>query len=276
MNSKIGQVAQTAFLTLQCHALDARSNHPILNDVESTEILEALKEKTGLSDFGSSRIKKSLINHIALRARQYDLFAKCFIEKFPDAAVVNIGCGLDNRFKRIDNGKIHFYDLDFPDIISIKEKIIPPTSRYRQFAQSVFDFEWIKEIDREHVFLLAEGVFMYCEPTDVKNLFHELHKRFSNPEIVFEVFNSKWLTGWRGKMMAFRMKKELKLGEETVFKFGIADSDEIESWDSNYRLVLDWSYLDEEEANFPFKNLFRNMDALRKVLWPVHYVLESN
>jgi O-methyltransferase involved in polyketide biosynthesis len=276
MEIKVGQIAQTAFLTLQCHAKDATSSHPILSDVESIGILNVLKEITGFSGIHSNRIKKSLVNHIALRARQYDWFAKSFIEKYPKAAVVNIGCGMDNRFKRIDNGKILFYDLDFPDIINIKEKIIPPTSRYRQIAQSVFDFEWIKKIDREHVFLLAEGVFMYCEPTDVKNLFHELHERFSNPEIVFEVFNSKWLTGWRGKMMAFRMKKELKLGEETVFKFGIADSDEIESWDSNYRLVQDWSYLDEEEANFPFKNLLRNMDALRKVLWTVHYVLESN
>jgi len=276
MNSKIGQVAQTAFLTLQCHVLDASSDHPILNDIESINILKALSEKTGNQGVQLNRIKKSLVNHIALRARQYDWFAKRFIEKYPEAAVVNIGCGMDNRFKRIDNGKILFYDLDLPDIINIKEKIITPTKRYKQFAQSVFDFNWIKQIDREQVFLLAEGVFMYCEPIDVKNLFHELHKRFSNPEIVLEVFNSKWLTGWRGKMMAFRMKKELKLGEDTVFKFGIADSDEIENWNSDYRLIQDWSYLDEEEANFPFKNLLRNMNALRKVLWTVHYVLESN
>jgi O-methyltransferase involved in polyketide biosynthesis len=276
MDAKVGQIAQTAFLTLQCHALDATSDHPLLNDKDSVETLNALKEISGLPGIYSNRIKKNLVNHIALRARQYDFFAKSFMEKHPEAAVVNIGCGMDNRFKRIDNGKILFYDLDFPDIISIKEKIIPPTSRYRQFGQSVFDFEWIKEIDREHVFLLAEGVFMYCEPPDVKKLFHELQNSFSNPEIVFEVFNSKWINGWRGKMMAFKMKKELKLGEETLFKFGIADSNEIERWNSNYRLIQDWSYLDEEEANFPFKNLLRNMDALRKVLWTVHYKLKSN
>jgi len=276
MNVKVGQIAQTAFLTLQCHALDATSDHPLLKDTDSLSILKALKEITGLPGIHSNRIKKNLVNHIALRARQYDLFAKSFMEKHPDAAVVNIGCGLDNRFKRIDNGKIHFYDLDFPDIINIKEKIIPPTSRYRQFAQSVFEFDWMREIKREHVFLLAEGVFMYCEPTDVKNLFQQLQVMFTHPEIVFEVFNSKWLNGWRGKMMAFKMKKELKLGEETLFKFGITDSNEIESWNSNYQLIQDWSYLDEEEANFPFKNLLRNMDALRKVLWTIHYVLESN
>ena len=276
MNVKVGQIAQTAFLTLQCHALDAYSDRPILNDTESAEIFETLKEKTGLYDFKSNRIKKNLVNHIALRARQYDLFAKNFIEKHPDATIVNIGSGLDNRFKRIDNGKIIFYDLDLPDIINIKEKIIPPTKRYKQFAQSVFDFSWIKEIEREHVFLMAEGVFMYCEPTNVKNLFHELQDKFVNPEIVFEVFSSKWLSGWRGKMMAFRMKKELQLGEGTVFKFGIADSDEIEGWDSSFQLIRDWSYLDEEEANLPFKNLLRNMDAFRKVLWTVHYVLERN
>ena len=276
MNSKIGQVAQTAFLTLQCHALDASSDHPILNDVESINIMKALREKTGFSGLKSTRINKSLINHIALRARQYDYFARSFIEKLPNAAIVNIGCGLDNRFKRIDNGKILYYDLDFPEIIDLKEKIMPPAERYKQIAQSVFEFNWINEIDREHVFLMAEGVFMYCEPSDVKNLFHELQKSFSNPEIVFEVFNSKWLKGWRRKMMTFRIKKELKLGEDTVFKFGIADSDEIEKWNNNYHLIQDWSYLDEEEAIIPLKNIIQNSDFFRKVLWTLHYVMESN
>jgi len=273
MNVKIGQISQTAFLTLQCHALDAISKHSLLNDKDSVEIVNALKEITGLPGIHSNRIKKNLVNHIALRARQYDLFAKSFILKHPEAAIVNIGCGMDNRFKRIDNGKILFYDLDLPDIINIKEKIIAPTKRYKQFAQSVFEFEWIKEIDGEQVFLLAEGVFMYCEPTDIKNLFYKLHKRFLNPEIVFEVFNSKWLKGWRRKMMTVKMKKELKLGEETVFKFGIADSNEVESWDSDYQLIQDWSYLDEEEANIPISKLLRKIDAFRKIQWTVHYKL---
>lgn len=276
MDVEVGQIAQTAFLTLQCHALDASSEHPVLNDIESIRIFKALTEKTGYQDVKSNRINKGLISHIALRARQYDLFAKSFIEKYPDAAVVNIGCGLDNRFKRIDNGKIHFYDIDFPEIIVLKEKIIPPIKRYKQIAQSVFEFDWMNEIDREHVFLLAEGVFMYCELSDVKNLFHQLQVKFTNPEIVFEVFNSKWLSGWRGKTMAFRMKKELKLGEDTVFKSGIADSDEIEKWDNNYRFIQDWSYLDSEDLKMPFKSLLQNSDFFRKVLWTVHYALGSN
>jgi O-methyltransferase involved in polyketide biosynthesis len=241
--------------------------------VESIGILNVLKEITGFSGIHSNRIKKSLVNHIALRARQYDLFAKCFIEKFPDAAIVNIGCGMDNRFKRIDNGKIQLHDLDLPEIIEIKKQIIPPTKRYKQVARSVFEFDWMNEIDREHIFLLAEGVFMYCEPVDVKNLFHQLQEKFSKPEIVFEVFNSKWLQGWRGKIMAVKMKKELKLGEETVFKFGISDSNEIESWNSNYRLIRDWSYLDEKEVSLPFKNLLQRFDSLRKIQWTVHYAL---
>jgi O-methyltransferase involved in polyketide biosynthesis len=270
MNVNISQISQTAFLTLQCHAFDANSRHPLLNDTDSVQTLKALEE---ISGFSSSPIKKNMVNHIALRARKYDWFAKQFINRHPHAAIVNIGCGLDNRFKRIDNRKILFYDLDLPEIMTLKEKIIPPENRYRQIAQSVFEFDWIKKIDREHVFLMAEGVFMYCEPSDVKNLFYVLLKSFSNPEIVFEVFNSKWLHGWRGKMMAVKMKKELKLGEETVFKFGISDSNEIESWNPNYRLIRDWSYLDEEDVDLPFKNLLQRFDSLRKIQWTVHYEL---
>lgn len=276
MDIRVGQIAQTAFLTLQCHALDASSNHSILEDTESVSILKALKEITGHQGVSLNLIKKNLIHHIALRARQYDYFTKCFIKKFPDAAIVNIGCGFDNRFRRIDNGKILYYDLDLPEIIAVKEKIIPPANRYKQIAKSVFEYDWMNEIEKEHVFLMAEGVFMYCEPSDVKNLFHKLQGRFTNPEIVFEVFSSLWLNGWRGKIMAFRMKKELKLGEETVFKFGIADSDEIKNWDKNYRFIQDWSYLDSEDLKMPLKSLLQNIGFFRKVLWTVQYVLGTS
>lgn len=58
MNLKVGQIAQTAFLTLQCHALDAHSNHPVLNDTDSIDILKVLKEETGFSGFNKNRVKK--------------------------------------------------------------------------------------------------------------------------------------------------------------------------------------------------------------------------
>jgi hypothetical protein len=46
-----------------------------------------------------------------------------FIEKHPEATIVNIGCGLDTTFSRIDNGKIQFYELDLPDVIALRKNL---------------------------------------------------------------------------------------------------------------------------------------------------------
>lgn len=281
LNININDISETAFLTLQCHAIDAESSSPILNDSSSVETLNTLKEYFSKSNSSlhkklfQNKVKRNLVTHTVLRAKKYDSYITEFIDKYPNATVVNIGCGLDNRFERIDNGSIHFFDLDLPDIMNIKKQIFQEKANYYQISQSVFEFDWINKIETEHVILVAEGVFMYCTEQDVKKLFLTLQEKLNNPEIIFEVFNSKWLTGWRKKSMEFKLKKELKLGEGTTFKFGIPDSDEIENWNQGFWLIDDWSYIDSEELNSIFMRLFRNSDSLRKVQWTVHYELNK-
>ncbi len=281
LNININDISETAFLTLQCHAIDAASSSPILNDISSIETLNILKNYFSKSDrelhkkLFQNKVKKNLVKHIVLRAKKYDSYITEFIDKYPNATVVNIGCGLDNRFERVDNMNIHLFDLDLPDIMNIKKQIIQEKANYHQISQSVFEFDWIGRIETEHVILVAEGVFMYCTEQDVKKLFLTLQEKLNKPEIIFEVFNSKWLKGWRKKSMDFKLKKELKLGEGTTFKFGILDSDEIENWNQGFRLIDDWSYFDSEELNSVFWRLFRNSDSLRKVQWTVHYELNK-
>jgi O-methyltransferase involved in polyketide biosynthesis len=282
LNINVNDISETAFLTLQCHALDAESTNPILNDRSSIETLNVLKDYFSKSKSAlhkklfDNKVKKNLITHIVLRAKEYDSYIKKFIKKHPNATVVNIGCGLDNRFERINNGSITFFDLDLPDIMNIKGQLFQEKENYYQIPQSVFEFDWIDRIETEYVILVAEGVFMYCTEQDVKKLFLTLQEKLNNPEIVFEVFNSKWLSGWRKKSMDFKFKKELKLGEGTTFKFGISDSDEIEGWNQGFRLIDDWSYFDSDELNSVLMKLFRRNDSLRKVLWTVHYELKKN
>ena len=279
LNVNINDVSQTAFLTLQCHALDAQSKRPYLNDASSVHTLELLKEFFSKSDsilyrrLFENRVKSKLIAHTALRAKKYDSYIRSFLDQYPEATVINIGCGLDNRFERIDNGKVTFYDLDLPDIINIKRQIFPEKERYNQISRSVFDFEWMDLVKNDHVILVAEGVFMYCREEDVKALFLNLKAKMNNPEIVFEVFNSIWLKGWRKKMMEFKLKKELKFGEGATFQFGISDSEAIESWDQGMELIDDWSYLESDELDSFLLKLMRRNNSFRKVQWTVHYHL---
>jgi O-methyltransferase involved in polyketide biosynthesis len=261
----MNDISNTALLTLNCHIQDAMNKASILNDKSSLKTFEYLN--TRLDEEGKKilnrRVKKSLVNHTALRTKKYDYYTQRFLEKHPEGIIVNIGCGLDNRFERIDNGKCTFLDLDLTDIIDIKKSIFPKTERYKQIGQSVFDFSWMDYVKSKHLLLLAEGVFMYCYENEVKSLFHEIHLKFPGAEIVFEVFSSKWLKGWKKWIVDIKIRKQLKFGKDAYFRFGIVDSKEIESWLKHYRLIEDWSYFDAIKPNAA--------DYLKKIQWTVYY-----
>ena len=124
----LGDVAATSLLTLHCHALESQSKNPILYDPKAVEIVdkltpELLKSNNKLyKKIANRKIDKKLIVHVALRAKRYDEYIRGFLKYAPDGIIVNIGCGLDTRFNRIDNGNLTFYDLDFPEVIKVKKR----------------------------------------------------------------------------------------------------------------------------------------------------------
>lgn len=61
---------------------------------------------------------------IVLRTREFDRYARDFLTRHPVAVVVHIGCGLDCRFERVDNGTVAWYDLDLPEVIALRRKLI--------------------------------------------------------------------------------------------------------------------------------------------------------
>ena len=149
MLAGIGDIASTSFVTLYCHALETLSDDPILSDPKSVEIMTELNKTLSRSDNPLDRIlvagtlDRRLVVHIAIRAKKYDDYARNFLQRSPEGVVVNIGCGLDSRFLRIDNGRVVLYDLDLPEIIAIKKTFFNETDRYHLIASSVLDFDWM-------------------------------------------------------------------------------------------------------------------------------------
>ena len=122
-----------------------------------------------------------------LGARQFDEKAKAYIADHPHASVINIGAGLDTTFYRVDNGIIHWYDLDLPRVIDIRRQLLPEPNRLTYISKSLFDSSWCKDIrDTDNgVFIIASGVFMWFEKSQVKQFFSMLADNFPGGEIVF-------------------------------------------------------------------------------------------
>lgn len=277
----LSEVSSTSFLTLYCHAIDAQSRNSILGDTKALEIATALDKTIAGSndnlarDLLHPRIRASLVTHIAMRARRYDEYVKDFLARFPGGVVINLGCGLDPRFTRIDNGTVQYFDLDLPGIMAIRRSVFEETNRYHAIASSVLDFTWMDVVSvypGPYLFL-AEGVFMYLGQDEVRGLVLGLAKRFPGSELVCEVVNSRWLRGPLKRILNYKLQKQLHFGREASYRSGLSHTREMEEWGPGIRFLDDWSYLDSYDKRLGWLRVFRNIGFMRYTQWTVHYRL---
>ena len=134
-----------------------------------------------LRNLAKGKVKEELVVHITLRAKKYDEYAKSFLKENPNGIIVNIGCGMDSRFQRVDNGRMTCFDLDLPEMIEFKKQFYKETDRYHFIAASVFDYAWmdqVAKVEKQPVLFMAEGVFMYLDGEKVKDLILKLQIPF--------------------------------------------------------------------------------------------------
>jgi len=126
-----------------------------------------------------------------IRAKQFDEKAKAYIAEHPRASVINIAAGLDTTFYRVDNGLIHWYDLDLPAVIDIRRQLLPEPDRVTYIAKSLLDPSWCKDITHteDGVFMIAGGVLGWFDKSEVEQFFSMLADNFPDGEIVFDAMS---------------------------------------------------------------------------------------
>jgi len=280
----LSNVAETSLLTLYCRAIESQSADPILRDEQAVvttkklnPILAASSNKLAQS-LANGKVNKQLVVHIALRARRYDEYAKSFLLEHRRGVIVNIGCGMDTRFSRIDNGEVNFFDLDLPEVIQIKRQLMEENQRYHMIASSVFDYGWMEQIvmqPGQSALFLAEGVFMYLDPDKVRSLVLAIQERFPGTELVCEVVNSLYLNKFWQPMVKRKMQRGAGLGKDAVFKFGIPNSRAMEEWGAGIEFLGDWFYFDSDHPKLGWLRWFKSSKLFRQSQWTVHYRLNQ-
>ena len=90
----------------------------------------------------SDAVPDYLLFAAVARAKQFDDKVRAYITVHPRASVVNIGAGLDTAFYRVDNGLIHWYDLDLPLVINFRRQLLLEPERVTFIAKSFLDPSW--------------------------------------------------------------------------------------------------------------------------------------
>ena len=281
-NIQFSDVEETGLLTLYCKAIESQSKNPIMVDEKAIEaankldpVLERSQSKL-LRKLVTRKIDQRAVVHIALRAQKYDVYALDFLKKNPDAVIVNMGCGMDTRFFRIDNGSLRFFDVDLPEMIAFKKKIFNENERYQMISNSVFDYGWMDILEKtkaKKIMFQAEGVFMYLEPKKVRQLVLDLRERFPGSELVCEVVRKQWTSGTWGKMASMKMSRRLNMGKQAGYYFGLDHPKEMEAWHSGIEYLGQWSYFESNHKKLGFMRMFGKSKYFKETQYTVHYKL---
>ena len=238
-------VSETLLGPLWNRAKLSRERNSVLNDTKAIEIVEKI-------DYDFSKIDTNIPPAVTLlfvaRAKHFDNKIKAYIAEHPRASVVNIGAGLDTTFYRVDNGLIHWYDLDLPAVIEIRKQLIPETDRATCIAKSFLDPSWCKDIEHteEGVFMVVGGVLIWFDESQVKQFFSLLADNFPGGEIVFDAISK--LSALLGKWSLRRSLRGAGIKEARV-KWTLKDANKITKWDTRIKVVEQFPYFRDIPRN---------------------------
>jgi O-methyltransferase involved in polyketide biosynthesis len=161
----------------------------------------------------------------AARAKQFDEKIRTYVSGHPRAAVINVGAGLETTFYRVDNGSMQWYDLDLPNVIDTRRRLLPERDRITYVAVSLFDARWCDRVtDTESgVFTFAEGVVDWFDEAHVRQFFTLLADHFPGAEIVLNAQSRLWklICNWDLRRMGVK---------DIQTKWVIKDARKMEKW----------------------------------------------
>ena len=268
---QLSDVSKTAIATLRCRAIESGKNKPLINDPMAQYCVERLKgfasqdEKALLFE---RRLSPALTSHIALRARKYDAITAEFISDNPSCLVVNLGCGFDTRYWRVNHDDCEYVELDLPEFIDLKRGILKERLAYDMIGASVLDPSWIDKVNPEGkktTLLLAEGLFMYLPKPEVVGLFRSISGRFRDSQVSFEVVTDKYTRGIWKRVVAMKVNRELGLDAGSSYQFGVRNAREVESYGEGLEVVAEWSYLEDPDVR---PRILRHL-GLKRTQWTV-------
>ncbi|MBQ7605763.1 MAG: class I SAM-dependent methyltransferase [Firmicutes bacterium] len=193
MELQLGDIQTTALIPLAIKANETQGKNPRIRDQKAVEIIKALGIDTANYD--------KFLSHEGVVARtiMLDRQLKEIIKNAPDTVVVNVGAGFDDRFSRVDNGQILWFDLDPPDAIAVRKKAFEERDRVTMIAGNALDAAWCEPVKKalegrkaKPVFI-AEGIFMYLTMDQIKTFLQILIENFPEGGILIAEQNSKAL-----------------------------------------------------------------------------------
>lgn len=242
-------VPETMLQTVYARAKETRTRKAVI-DLKAVEITDSIDY-----DFSSADKDKAMHDGVIARTIILDHLTKSFLEKYPGSTVVNIACGLDTRCYRI-NGYSHWYNLDLPETIDIRSKILQEDGIISEIGMSAMD-DWSKCITEKDgkALVIIEGLTMYLSE-EVKRVFSIIHKTFQDVEVLVEVMNPFVVKHFREKSIE---------ASHARFTWGIRNRKELSDILPGFKVVSEYSLTRGMAEFIPIYKILDKIAVVRSI-----------
>ena len=247
---KLSGVPETMLQTVYARAKESNGRGAI-HDAKAEELIEKLDYDFSLADKDTAMRSGVIARTIVL-----DRMTKEWLASHPGAVVVNIACGLDTRCYRM-SGYAHWYNLDLPETMAVREKLLPESGTISQIAMSAME-DWGSEISEQNVqvLIVIEGLTMYLSEADVQRIFRVISHRFEKATVFVETMNP---------IIVKRFQEKSIEGSNAKFTWGVKDGPALAAMLPDFRFVEEYSLTEGMAAFAPIYRLLDRLPAVRNI-----------
>ena len=255
----LGAVQETLILPLWARAREMEKNNPIVFDTYARDIVAKIDY-----DFSTIEAGQVADHQVVYPIRDYnfDNIVKTFLAQNSSALVVYIGAGLDTTFQRVDNGSVLWVNIDLPDVVALRQKLIPDSEREKTIAKSVFDFTWMDDIVQQtkgrSILFMAAGVLCYFEAQQVEILFRKLAEAYPSAHFIFDAMS--WFTAWGTNR---EIMKDSGMDSSAIIKWHLKRASRLRKLVATIKVIEEYPML----SRLPARN-----DLSRRMIWGLRIV----
>lgn len=209
-------------------------------------------------DFSKAEKDSTMSNGVIARTIVFDELVKDFIKKNPDCTVVNIACGLDTRFYRMDNGRIIWYNVDLPETIELRDAIYHESGRVSTIGISATDPAWADKVTkRGKMLFIIEGLSMYLTSDENAQMLSIIRDKFDNATVLMECLAKKWVN---------KEHTEKSIQDTGAkFVFGADTFDDLGKAADGFRCIKNDDIIRGMSVIMPVLKPFRKLPFLKKI-----------
>ena len=256
-------VPETMIQTLYARVMESEREGHLIYDKKAMEIVKEMDY-----DFTKAKEDAMMRNGVVARTIVLDELVQNYVAAHPTAVVINIACGLDTRFYRVDNGKLRWFNLDLPVTIEVRKKFLEENGRVSVLPYSAMDEAWAGEVHKtldtetttdngmRPTLVIIEGLTMYLSLEEVQKIFAIIRKHFTDATVLVETMSP---------FVVKHVKEKSIEASKAKFTWGVKNGRTLAKELSGFEPVKDTSLVEGMKKLYPIYGIIGKIPAVRNI-----------